>query len=269
MVFVLTGTGLLALIAGLIAIVAGLPILEFSYGNTLITAGAIGAGCGLVVVALAQILRELRRQAVSAAYGPDVARTDYPRAAPSRVDAQSADTSFPPPPRGAQVGATHDAASRRDEQLPRKEVRRARLDEGHVAEHASSSRPNTPSPRNLMFRKPAQQPAVTESDDEESSASLRANSADETLAASGPQRVEGLWKRRRQEPGSYNETSPTLDLARGDAPEASDATVLKSGTVDGLAYTLYSDGSIEAQLTEGIVRFDSIEALRAHLDRPA
>ena len=268
MVFVLTGTGLLALIAGLIAIVAGLPILEFSYGNTLITAGAIGAGCGLIVVALAQILRELRRQS-STVYAPDVARADYSRSAPSRLETQSAETSFPPPPRATQLGATHDAPSRRDAVSSRNDARRARHDEGHVAEQASPSRPNTPSPRNLMFRKPAHNVTAIESDEATSSASSRASASDEASLAPAAQRVEGLWKRRRREPGSDNETSPTLDLARGDVPDASEATVLKSGTVDGLAYTLYSDGSIEAQLTEGIVRFDSIEALRAHLDRPA
>lgn len=44
-------------------------------------------------------------------------------------------------------------------------------------------------------------------------------------------------------------------------------TVVKSGVVDTMAYTLYSDGSIEAQMPEGMVRFESIEELRAHLDR--
>jgi hypothetical protein len=44
-------------------------------------------------------------------------------------------------------------------------------------------------------------------------------------------------------------------------------TVLKSGIVDGMAYSLYSDGSIEAQMPEGMMRFASIEELRAHLDQ--
>ena len=43
-------------------------------------------------------------------------------------------------------------------------------------------------------------------------------------------------------------------------------TVLKSGIVDGMAYSLYSDGSIEAQMPEGMMRFASIDELRAHLD---
>jgi hypothetical protein len=43
--------------------------------------------------------------------------------------------------------------------------------------------------------------------------------------------------------------------------------VLKSGVVDGMAYSLYSDGSIEAQMPEGLMRFASIDELRAHLDQ--
>jgi hypothetical protein len=49
--------------------------------------------------------------------------------------------------------------------------------------------------------------------------------------------------------------------------DRSSVTVLKSGVVDGMAYSLYSDGSIEAQMPEGLMRFTSIDELRAHLDQ--
>jgi hypothetical protein len=45
------------------------------------------------------------------------------------------------------------------------------------------------------------------------------------------------------------------------------ATVVKSGVVDGMAYLLYSDGSIWAQMPEGIIRFASLDELRSHLDQ--
>jgi hypothetical protein len=52
------------------------------------------------------------------------------------------------------------------------------------------------------------------------------------------------------------------------AAEATPAvTVIKSGVVDGMAYSLYSDGSIEAQMPEGMLRFASLDALRAHLEQ--
>ena len=46
-------------------------------------------------------------------------------------------------------------------------------------------------------------------------------------------------------------------------------SVLKSGVVDGMAYTLYSDGSIEAQLPQGTLRFGSITELRSHIEQSA
>jgi hypothetical protein len=42
--------------------------------------------------------------------------------------------------------------------------------------------------------------------------------------------------------------------------------ILKSGVIDGMAYTLYTDGSIEAELPQGTMRFGSIDELRAHLE---
>jgi hypothetical protein len=55
--------------------------------------------------------------------------------------------------------------------------------------------------------------------------------------------------------------------ASGTEPEQ--VSVLKSGVVDGMAYTLYSDGSIEAQLPQGTLRFGSITELRNHIERSA
>ena len=50
---------------------------------------------------------------------------------------------------------------------------------------------------------------------------------------------------------------------------AATASVLKSGVVNGMPYTLYSDGSIEAQLPEGTLRFGSITELRNHIEQSA
>jgi hypothetical protein len=98
-------------------------------------------------------------------------------------------------------------------------------------------------------------------------------------------------------PASFDDAWPKPERARGDIPpprragrapstlaepdpaagadryppavrteDPSQVTVLKSGVVDGMAYSLYSDGSIEAQMPEGMMRFASIDELRAHLD---
>jgi hypothetical protein len=64
----------------------------------------------------------------------------------------------------------------------------------------------------------------------------------------------GAAEGERKQPAGGNEAQPPV-------------TVLKSGVVDGMAYSLYSDGSIEAQMPEGMMRFASIDELRAHLDQ--
>ncbi|MGP0091556.1 MAG: hypothetical protein ACLPKB_16585 [Xanthobacteraceae bacterium] len=54
--------------------------------------------------------------------------------------------------------------------------------------------------------------------------------------------------------------------ARG-AGDVRPVSILKSGVVDGMAYTLYNDGSIEAELPEGTMRFTSLSGLREHLEQ--
>jgi hypothetical protein len=60
--------------------------------------------------------------------------------------------------------------------------------------------------------------------------------------------------------------APAVQERRPELASAESATILKSGVVDGMAYTLYSDGSIEAKLPHGTVRFGSIGELRAHIE---
>jgi len=50
-------------------------------------------------------------------------------------------------------------------------------------------------------------------------------------------------------------------------PEPRQLPILKSGVIDEMAYTLFTDGSIEAQLPDGTMRFASIEELRRHLEK--
>jgi hypothetical protein len=68
------------------------------------------------------------------------------------------------------------------------------------------------------------------------------------------------------EPASVEATAGPRATA---AASAAAVSVLKSGVVEGMAYTLYSDGSIEAQLPQGTLRFGSITALRDHIESGA
>lgn len=55
------------------------------------------------------------------------------------------------------------------------------------------------------------------------------------------------------------------DTDDSEAPR--NVAILKSGVVDGMGYTLYVDGSIEAELPQGTLRFASINELRSHLEK--
>jgi hypothetical protein len=70
-----------------------------------------------------------------------------------------------------------------------------------------------------------------------------------------------------ERPPAAEQPAPPMAAApapRAEAPRS--VGILKSGVVDGMAYTLYADGSIEAQLPQGTVRFGSIAELRAHIE---
>jgi hypothetical protein len=62
--------------------------------------------------------------------------------------------------------------------------------------------------------------------------------------------------------------APRFRPAEPKAPESSpETTVVRSGVIGGMAYTLYADGSIEAELPIGTVRFGSIAELQNHVMR--
>jgi hypothetical protein len=69
-----------------------------------------------------------------------------------------------------------------------------------------------------------------------------------------------VWPNDGKPPSERNAEAPP-------PPEPRPPEILKSGVIDGMAYTLYTDGSIEAQLPQGTLRFTSIDDLRAHLER--
>jgi hypothetical protein len=47
--------------------------------------------------------------------------------------------------------------------------------------------------------------------------------------------------------------------------EPKPVSILKSGVIDGMAYTLFMDGSIEAELPTGRVKFATIDELQKYL----
>jgi hypothetical protein len=87
-----------------------------------------------------------------------------------------------------------------------------------------------------------------------------------TEAVKQKEMFDAAWPpERKAEPETHEPQMEEPAAAEQDAPYA--VSILKSGVVDGMAYTLYSDGSIEAEMPQGTMRFASITELRAYLEK--
>ena len=266
--------GIACLLAGLLAIGFGIPINEFGLGNTLILAGTITACTGLLILGLWVVARELKgmatRLGASAVF--DV-RQQPPTAAlprPAIGDGTAGEPGIAEPAGGPPAPA---------EPWLEEAAQRARQEAEPPESQPVKQR------RNLMFsstsrreRERAQARAGGDAAAAEPRSAAAAAPAVE-ISEPPPATFDDAWpksertrpadvppqRRPARTPPAFSETAPGRT-----APAAADqpaVTVLKSGVVDGMAYSLYSDGSIEAQMPEGMMRFASIDELRAHLDQ--
>jgi hypothetical protein len=286
-------------LAGLVAIGFGIPVKEFSFGNTLILAGAVAACTGAVMMGLWAVVRELR--AIARRLGPDVLararaqdtlRPEAGAEAPedggfrSGRDQPAADGGAYPARAAEQSGASlpwHEGPTSRD---------RARGDmpaESEPVEAAPAQKPR----RNLLFSSLSRKERERAKAQAADSAAADARPPPPGPAAPAiseeggtpPVIFENAWpkserarstdsappRRSVRAPSAFAEPNAGAAEQEGQRAARSDdhpaVTVLKSGIVDGMAYSLYSDGSIEAQMPEGMMRFASIDELRAHLDQ--
>ena len=288
------GVGLLA--AGLVTVGLGIE-LELSFGNTLLLAGAIVACTGVLMLGLWIAVRELKAIArqLTGLLGPSRALGTRPAAALSGMlgDQAPEDGGFPfsrdqPAPENAGDAEPavplpappwlEEAASRGRGEAPveapavtrprrnllfsssskrERERAQARAAEASVADLPPAA-PGLASPA-LEPAEPDAMPPATFDDAWPMSERLRAGDAP-------------LPRRGGRTPSTFADAAAGAAGADRFAPAARSedqpqVTVLKSGVVDGMAYSLYSDGSIEAQMPEGMMRFASIDELRAHLDQ--
>ncbi|MEO6840606.1 MAG: DUF308 domain-containing protein [Bradyrhizobium sp.] len=281
--------------AGLLGVAFGIPVKEFSFGNTEILAGVITACAGMIMLALWVAVRELKR--AMQPLGPGVAATParavFPQPAASSAPHEYAsghdDLMFNQPgairPDDAEPAAASPSAP-----LPWHEETASRDRGRNETPPALPTSPAEPAPkqrRNLLFsstsRKERERAEGRNADP--AAADPRPAPAAPPLppkpSETPPATFEDAWpqpERPRSVDVSRRSRTPPLPSAEGDAAgadhspvarneEPPQVTVLKSGVVDGMAYSLYSDGSIEAQMPEGMMRFASIDELRTHLDQ--
>lgn len=71
----------------------------------------------------------------------------------------------------------------------------------------------------------------------------------------------------REMPAPKPEPAPPPRAPVPATDAAPDGPAVRSGIIGGMAYTLYADGSIEAEMPMGTMRFASIDDLRTHVSR--
>jgi hypothetical protein len=307
--------GALVAAAGLLALVFGIPIKEFSFGDTLIVAGTVALVGGLILIALAAAVSQLQRIAellgarplsrsvrpldVLVAGGAPARSADRiqfpPRQKPQAPKEPVAEEPAPAPAHVEEFAERDyelesDAApSLRNPDVPvMAEAEAEELPLSPVKAPAPAARspfkfPEPPKPSLPEPLKPAAPAAET-----------RAPSSEPPWRSGSPLRTsqssyfDAMWKEKDEPRGAPppmpepSRSSRPETIARAPAmpepapepvPEKSAVeetravAILKSGVVDGMGYTLYVDGSIEAELPDGTLRFASINELRAHLER--
>ena len=259
-----------ALVAGVLAIIYGIPVKEFSFGNTMVLAGVIGICTGILMFGLWVAVREMRAVALrisapasAGLHDPSLPELGHP--AMSLSDRRGPDLGAAPvqPARPAQLQREPAIAP----SLPPDEPQppafppfpQAEIADRPPPEAAPVAAPEPPPKprRNLLFessvRKDRDRAASTAAPAIETGPRA---AIDDPIAQRGADRADRL--QRTRSPSTFSEP------ATNGSP---DVTVIKSGVVDGMSYSLYSDGSIEAQMPEGMMRFASIDELRAHLDQ--
>ncbi len=327
--------GIVAVLAGGAMIGFGIPNNDFSFGNTLISAGVTAIAGGFIVIALAAAVTQLRRihavlSARPAARPPrpgDIAEMPAASVRPGAVPPRPAPPPKAGPERGERPGKPPAPARPMEPRVapapavetpvevpierPRPRVAAGSSEPPSVEEAEEVPLSPREPPRADPFlgrsREPRQEPASASLANGKGAAqplvTPRGEPSWRAAAPASDTLVErsmfaAVWEARSEPVAPEHEaTAPAQDLdevpmqpppeqeavpgseaairpsalsepaSGAGAAEPRPVSILKSGVVDGMAYTLYSDGSIEAELSEGTLRFGSIAELREHLEK--
>lgn len=305
----LYAVGAICVVAGAAMAAFGVPVAEFSFGNTLIMTGAVTAVGGLIVIGLGAVVSRLQ-QIVEAGYGQGAGSSQRPFETYEGAPAHTASgrIPFPPKPRPGPKPKQDTAPEAEREPLPAVIAPTGRLPrEEPVEQSLAPTLPNPDEPPvtvaenvTLSPQHPNGGPAEhddfgTVQDDREAAREEDKASFDKEWPAEPAPAAEKrgsfsfMWPERKTEKAApakeepvalevappepahdaepVSEPAPALTQEEPPAEAPRNVAVLKSGVVDGMGYTLYVDGSIEAELPQGTLRFASINELRAHLEQ--
>jgi hypothetical protein len=283
----LFGMGAFALFAGLVMVGFGIPINEFSFGNTLISSGTTAAVGGLIIIGLGIVVGQLRRVAealtlqLQARPGQPAAKAFENASAPRSIPSQGHvpfPARFGPEPHKGETGAVPPApAAMPIEDKPAEsfvptlrnpdQSQVTFEDEISLSPHhslAPAVQPDADRSRDPGWRSPAPPapPGAAPPARPLHNSNFDAMWPAEERFSKSPAAGESEPDAR---PGVPLRGSPAPPPKRVEPEKPRAAAILKSGVVDGMGYTLYVDGSIEAELPQGTLRFASINELRSHL----
>jgi len=284
--------GALCVVGGAVSILFGIPVKEFSFGDTLIGSGVTGVVGGLILIGLGATVSQLQRIGELLGARP-LARAGQPAEPAVRLGAGAGRVPFPSKPKAE--------PRERPTEMPMPVPVIPRVDhKGSEPEFGlppSLHNPDVPlmaeeeadelplSPRAERHRADTRAfPEPKETPEQESFEPEWRPQSPPSPRSSQPSYFENMWPaaERNPPPPVPEEPAPSRAESIPRVPEMHDVesvaeepreeemtpvAVLKSGVVDGMGYTLYVDGSIEAELPDGTLRFASINELRAHLEK--
>jgi hypothetical protein len=311
----LFGAGAAAVVVGVVMVGFGIPISEFSFGNTLIVAGTTAAVGGLIVIGLNVVVTHLQRIAELLSTRPPV-RSSRPldtfeaaagsRAAPAQgrmplpANSKSDSGMHEPYPGMAahspaympfEERAAHSFAPtlRNPDEPPVTVAEEVSLSPQQAMAGSYPGEPARPVPKRPPYginesglaarrneptldtgwRSPPAGPARPQ---QPNTAYFDKMWPAEAKPAKSPAASEARPEPRLDPPSRETAAAPAKGAEPG-APKQRPASaphavaILKSGIVDGMGYTLFVDGSIEAELPQGTLRFASINELRSYLEK--
>jgi hypothetical protein len=303
----IVGTAIVA--AGIALVGSGVSIQDHTFDPAVITPGAVAIVGGLILVGLAFVLQQLRNIEKALARRPVVSSvlSEMPEVTLGSVAGEtSADPAIPVPAKVAVASAAETEqppvapalatpAAQEAERLREKFPSLLQFDNAPVVEESGVS---------ILAKPPVRSDEeVAEGKNVVSVRRLNGAAAgrsavrlDATMPPNGRsdriKNFDSFWPKRKR-PGQAApavavqtalpepSAGPMLPIEPAPSVEpesvvgaavievSSPVSILKSGVVDGMAYTLYSDGSIEAQLPQGTLRFGSITELRNHIEQSA
>jgi hypothetical protein len=253
------GLGLVLSLCGIAVIYAGAPdwALGLALGSAMIESGAIAFVGGLVLFGIGLVLRSLRQldrrldmlapltlhaaPLAPSAAAPSPGVVDLPAEVPVSL--------AHPVARALSSHEVRPASAERDEEPPHPAPLAPAFDE-----RPTGARAWPPATRTAMRGAESPLPPLRPRNE--------ARLAEHPLRG----RTEPLAPPVIEEAPSI--TQPPHGRASEAEPEAAPTSaVVRSGIIGGMAYTLYADGSIEAELPMGTMRFASLDELRAHVSR--